>query len=140
MSDSLWRPWTVTPQVPVHWILQATILERVAMLSSRVPSLTQGLKLCLLSPALAGRFFITSTTWETHLTNMHIFKFKFPIILHTLPSNWPSKTIKEIQEAMKSPGKLTFLVDHQTIIFTNISQIVSYDLRTVSEAFLTTFV
>ena len=80
----------------------------------------------LVSPALAGRFFITSTTWETHLTNMHIFKLKFPIILHTLSSNWPSKTIKEIQEAMTLPGKHTILVDHQTRIFTNISQIVSY--------------
>ena len=85
-----------SPGSSAHWILQATILEWVAKFS-RVPSLTQGLNPGLLSPALAGRFFITSTTWETHLTNIHIFKFKFPIILHTLPSNWPSKTIKEIQ-------------------------------------------
>ena len=43
----------------VHGILQARILEWVAMFSSRI-FLTQ----CLMSPTLAGRFFTTSATWE----------------------------------------------------------------------------
>ena len=48
----------------VHGILQARILEWVAMPSSRGIFLTQGLKPHLMSPALVGRFFITSATWE----------------------------------------------------------------------------
>ena len=44
-------------------ILQAIIVERFAVPSSR-GFLTQGLNLCLLHlPALAGRFF-TTETWE----------------------------------------------------------------------------
>ena len=42
----------------VHGILQARILERVAISSSRESSQPRD------SPALAGRFFTTSTTWE----------------------------------------------------------------------------
>ena len=30
---------------------------------------------CLMSPALAGGFFITSTTWEAHIMNMYIYCF-----------------------------------------------------------------
>ena len=49
----------------VHGILQARILERVAMPSSRGIFPTQGSKPCLLTfPALAGEFFTTSATWE----------------------------------------------------------------------------
>ena len=48
----------------VHGILQARILEWIAMPSSRdLPH--PGMELApLMSPALAGRFFTTSTTWE----------------------------------------------------------------------------
>ena len=51
------------PDSSVRGILQARILEWVAMSSSRI-FLTQGSNHCLMSPALAGRFFTTSTTWE----------------------------------------------------------------------------
>ena len=52
-------PWTVAHQAPLSMeILQARILEWVAMLSSKVSSLT--------SPALAGGFFTASATWEAH--------------------------------------------------------------------------
>ena len=47
-------------------ILQARILEWVAISSSRgssQPSIEPG---SLMSPALAGKFFTTSTTWEAH--------------------------------------------------------------------------
>ena len=34
---------------------------------------TQELNLCLLSPALAGRFFTTSTTWQAPTKGLHTF-------------------------------------------------------------------
>ena len=55
--------WTVALQVlSGHGILQARILEWVAMLSSRGSSQPEIEPMSLASPALAGRFFITSTT------------------------------------------------------------------------------
>ena len=48
------------PGSSVHGILQARILEWVNMLSF----LTQGSNWSLMSPALTGRFFTTSATWE----------------------------------------------------------------------------
>ena len=52
------------PGSSVHRILQARILEWVAMPSSRdLPN--SGIEpVSLMTPALAGRFFTTSTTWE----------------------------------------------------------------------------
>ena len=52
------------PGSSLHEILQAEVLEWVAMPSSRDrphPGIEQ---VSLISPALAGRFFTTSTTWE----------------------------------------------------------------------------
>ena len=52
------------PGSSVHGILQARILEWVAMPFSRGSS-DPGIKpMSLMSPALAGGFFTTSTTWE----------------------------------------------------------------------------
>ena len=49
----------------VHGIFQARILGWVAVSFSRgSESPTQGSNPCLMSPALAGRFFTTSVTWE----------------------------------------------------------------------------
>ena len=45
-------------------ILQARTLGWVAMPSSRGIFPTQGSNLSLMLPALAGRFFTSSTTWE----------------------------------------------------------------------------
>ena len=51
------------PSFSVHGILQARILEWVVMPSP--PGNDPGIKpLYLMSPALSGRFFTTSTTWE----------------------------------------------------------------------------
>ena len=47
--------WTVAHQALVYGILQARIF------------LIQGWNLRLMSPALAGGFFTTSTTWEAHV-------------------------------------------------------------------------
>ena len=55
----------------VHGILQARILEWAAMPSSRVSyqsrDWTHVSYVSLISPALAGRFFTTSATWEASL-------------------------------------------------------------------------
>ena len=61
-------PWAVACQAPfVHGILQARILECVAITSSRGSFLPRIETLPLMSPALAGVFFTTMATWEAHL-------------------------------------------------------------------------
>ena len=52
------------PGSSVHGTLQARILEWAAMPSSRGSSRPRGQICTLESPALAGRFFTTNTTWE----------------------------------------------------------------------------
>ena len=52
------------PGFTVHGIPQAEVLEWVAMPSSRDLRITGMEPASLTSPALAGRFFTTSTTWE----------------------------------------------------------------------------
>ena len=52
------------PGSSVHGILQAGILEWVAMPSSRGSSHLGIEPTSLMSPAWEGRFFTTSTTWE----------------------------------------------------------------------------
>ena len=52
------------PGSSVHWILQTRILKWVAIPSSRGSSQPRVEPVSLMSPALAGRFFTTSTTWE----------------------------------------------------------------------------
>ena len=49
----------------VHGILQARILEWVAITSSRGSSRPRDGAASLVSPALAGRFFTTSTIWNS---------------------------------------------------------------------------
>ena len=57
--------WTVVPQASLSMrILQARILERVAMPSSRGSSPTRHQTRLSESAASASRFFTTSTTWE----------------------------------------------------------------------------
>ena len=56
---------------PVHGILQARILEQVAMASSRGYLPDPGVELTSrMSPALAGVFFMTSASWEAHRLNI----------------------------------------------------------------------
>ena len=54
----------------VHGILQARILEWVAMPSSGESSIPRGLTLCLKFLALAGGFFTTSPTWEAQVKDL----------------------------------------------------------------------
>ena len=69
----------------VHGILQARILEWVAMPSSRGSSRLRDLPMflaSLVSPALAGEFFPTSATWEALGNNLKkkkkVFGFQKP--------------------------------------------------------------
>ena len=58
-------PWTVARQAPLSiGILQARILEWVAMPSSRYLPDPGMEPRSLMSPALAGGLFTTSVTWE----------------------------------------------------------------------------
>ena len=50
------------PGSSVHGILQATVLEWIATVFSRGSSCNPGIE--FMFPALAGRFFTTSATWE----------------------------------------------------------------------------
>ena len=66
MSSFLQPYGLYLPGSSVHGILQARILEWVAMAPSKGSSPPRdGTSRFLMSPALAGRFFITSTTWES---------------------------------------------------------------------------
>ena len=68
------------PGSSVHAILQATILEWVDISYSRVSFPVQGSNLNFLSPALAGGFFITSTTCEA--PNLTLPSYKHRLFLH----------------------------------------------------------
>jgi len=60
------------PDSSVHEILQARILEWVAMPSSRNLSDPRINPTCLMSPSLAGRFFTTTATWEANSSGNYI--------------------------------------------------------------------
>ena len=63
------------PGSSLHGILQARLLEWVAILSSRGSSQPLGIEPTFLtSPALAGGFFTTSTAWEAHAVASVVFK------------------------------------------------------------------
>ena len=55
------------PGPSVHGILQARVLEWVVMPSSGDLHDPGNEPMFLMSPSLAGRFFIISTTWEAHI-------------------------------------------------------------------------
>ena len=54
----------------VHGILQARVLEWVAMPPPRALSIPGIEPASFMSPALAGRFFTTNTPWEALLQNI----------------------------------------------------------------------
>ena len=54
------------PGFSVHWILQARIMEWAAVPFSKRSSSARMKPVSLTSPALAGGFFTTGTTWEAH--------------------------------------------------------------------------
>ena len=85
LCDSMdWSP----PGSSVYGILQGKILKWVAMPSSRGSSWPRNWTVSHKSPALADRFFTTSTTWEAH--KLHIIALYFSsspssILLCTFP-------------------------------------------------------
>ena len=70
-------PWTVSHQdtPSVRGILQDTAVGCHALHQGIFP--TQGSNLCLTSPALGGRFFITSATWEAQYNHAFVPKYLF---------------------------------------------------------------
>ena len=90
MSDSFLPLWTVAPAgSSVHGSSQAAILEWVAISCSRGSS-NPGIEPA--SFALAGRFFITSTTWEAQFfpaaPNPHILHPFLPVCVLFLAFNF----------------------------------------------------
>ena len=67
----------VSSSLRPHFFFQARILEWVAISSSRGSSWPRDQTCISVSPALAGRFFTTCTTWEVH-SWMKLLERKFP--------------------------------------------------------------
>ena len=73
-SPTLWNPMNCSPPGPLfHGIIQARILEWVAMPSFRGSSWPGIEPASVMSPALAGRFFTTYTTWEAQISYMYTY-------------------------------------------------------------------
>ena len=66
----------------VYEVLQARILEWVAVPSSRGSSNSGIEPTSLMFPALAGGFFITSATWEAHIYVYYIFFIRLSVDGH----------------------------------------------------------
>ena len=80
---TLWDPMDCSPPgSSVHGILQARILEWVAVPSSRGFSWPRDWTCISMSPALAGRFFTTSATWEAPCLNRRCYQ------THSIPLLW----------------------------------------------------
>ena len=72
-------PWTLWPtRLLCPWILQARVLEWVAVPSSRGSSQLKDPMRVSRLPALAGRFFTISATWEAHMAYSIQFSFHSP--------------------------------------------------------------
>ena len=67
MSNSLLTPGLQPTRLLCPWILQARILEWIAISSSQGPSNSEIAPVSLVSPALAGRYITTSIPWEAHM-------------------------------------------------------------------------
>ena len=109
-------PWSPTlcgpmdcnlPDSSVHGILQARILEWVAMPSSRGSFWPKDwTPTSLASPALAGRFFTTSTTWKAQGYDSRVKWWLFSFPLHPISL--------DLEEAV---NVLAFHCNFQSILF-----------------------
>ena len=112
------------PVFSFHGILQARILEWVAISSSRGSSQPRDRTLSLMSPAVAGGFFTTSSTWEAHCLcpspgtppprNCPPCLLTLPIrAIHRQRQNhlplphWPPCALEELKFWSQQPRKLT---------------------------------
>ena len=101
--------WTVACQAPLSMgILQARILDWVAVSSSRGSSWPKDRTLSLMSPALAGGFFTTSATWEA------------PCYLYFWPTDYKS-------ESLTSPSLGSIRIQ-ETSLLTN-CQFIAKDIK-----------
>ena len=77
---------TVACQAPLTMgILQTRILEEWVAISSSRGSSNPGIKpRSLMSPALAGRFFTTSATWDAHLDCISSVQFSHSVVSDSL--------------------------------------------------------
>ena len=79
----------------VHGILQARILEWIAVLSSRGSSHPGIEPKSLMSPALAAGFFTTSTTWEAYTCANP----RLPVHSPNFPSSpWQPQSLLSVSE------------------------------------------
>ena len=96
----------------VQGVLQARILEQIAMPFSRGSSRPRNQTTSLMSPALAVRSYTTSTTWEAPIhicivLIMYLLQILWILIfilnvVHFLSFPWPSsKIVKRIQLKLK---------------------------------------
>ena len=70
---------------PVHGFLQATILEWLARPSTRKSFQPRMEPASLVFPALAGGFFITSTTWEAQAELYIVYYLnKYPLVVYII--------------------------------------------------------
>ena len=98
--------WTVAHQVPCLWDSPARILEWSAMPSSRGSSQPKDWTHISKSPALAARFFTTSTTWEAHsILQLHGNPLFLP---HDQPvsrvSEWVSESCSVMSDSLQPHG------------------------------------
>ena len=84
MSDFLWPIDCSPPGSSVHGILQAIILEWVVTLSSRGPPWPEIELKSPESPALAGKFFTTTDTWEAPRWEIFKGQSEFSSVVHLL--------------------------------------------------------
>ena len=87
------------PGWSVHAILQAKILEWVAMPSSRESSQSRIELASLISPALAGGFFITSTIWESFVQPSAQSLQSCPTLCDPIDGNLPGSSVHWIFQA-----------------------------------------
>ena len=96
------------PGSSVHGILQATILEWVAEPSSRGSSQPRDRTRVSCLPALAGRFFTTSATWEAHIVCIISYMIYIYKKLYKYIKMHPDNSLSYLSPTIKS---LLFLQD-----------------------------
>ena len=109
------------PGYSVHGVLQARILEWVAMLYSRDLPDPVTKPTFLMSPALAGGFFTTSTTWEAQCIlqcNSTIYLF---VIVQSLSCVWLFATTWTAARQ----ASLSFTVSQSLLRFMSIKLMIS---------------
>ena len=98
------------PGSSVHGILQARILEWVAMPSPRGSSHPETEPAPLTSPTLAGGFFTTSATWEAHQIFLCCVTQSCPTLCDTMDGSLPDSSVHG-----DSPGKNTGVGCHDLL-------------------------